>query len=184
MWLMPLGGYNGADWPNRRDSLLGPEGAERCPPKWAASGFAARPCGWARCSLRRWGRLPARGDIHRTGEHLVKMVKAAPTALRFDEVLVACDPEWRMEAELLRDSLPIADGELGHAHNRRRPACSGARSLSGTDRPLWRRLASRVCGRTAALEAVKQRGHGSARNLKAPEMIQQPALNPYEVSSS
>ena len=43
-------------------------------------------------------------------EHLVKMMKSAPTAPGYDEVLVAGDPEWRMEAERLRDGIPIADG--------------------------------------------------------------------------
>jgi LDH2 family malate/lactate/ureidoglycolate dehydrogenase len=43
-------------------------------------------------------------------EHLVKMMKSAPAAPGYDEVLVAGDPEWRMEAERLRDGIPIADG--------------------------------------------------------------------------
>jgi LDH2 family malate/lactate/ureidoglycolate dehydrogenase len=43
-------------------------------------------------------------------ERLVKTMKSTPTAPGYDEVLVAGDPEWRMEAERLRDGIPIAQG--------------------------------------------------------------------------
>src|ERR1022692_1621918 len=43
-------------------------------------------------------------------EHLVKLMKTTPTAPGYDEVLVAGDPEWRLEAERLRDGIPIAQG--------------------------------------------------------------------------
>jgi LDH2 family malate/lactate/ureidoglycolate dehydrogenase len=43
-------------------------------------------------------------------EHLVNLMKTTPTAPGYDEVLVAGDPEWRTEAERLRDGIPIADG--------------------------------------------------------------------------
>jgi LDH2 family malate/lactate/ureidoglycolate dehydrogenase len=43
-------------------------------------------------------------------EHLVATVKSAPPAPGYDEVLVAGDPEWRTEAERLRNGIPISDG--------------------------------------------------------------------------
>ena len=43
-------------------------------------------------------------------EWLVGHVKSAAPAPGYDEVLVAGDPEWRMEAERLRDGIPIAPG--------------------------------------------------------------------------
>jgi len=43
-------------------------------------------------------------------EHLVALVKSAPPAPGYDEVLVAGDPEWRMEAERLKSGIPISDG--------------------------------------------------------------------------
>ena len=43
-------------------------------------------------------------------EHLVKMMKSTPTAPGYDEVLVAGDPEWRIESERRADGIPIADG--------------------------------------------------------------------------
>jgi LDH2 family malate/lactate/ureidoglycolate dehydrogenase len=43
-------------------------------------------------------------------EHLVNYVKNTPAAPGYDEVLVAGDPEWRMEAERLRDGIPLGQG--------------------------------------------------------------------------
>jgi len=43
-------------------------------------------------------------------EKLVGIMKSTPTAPGFDEILVAGDPEWRIEAERLRDGIPIAQG--------------------------------------------------------------------------
>jgi LDH2 family malate/lactate/ureidoglycolate dehydrogenase len=43
-------------------------------------------------------------------EKLVGIMKATPTAPGYDEVLVAGDPEWRTEAERLRDGIPVAQG--------------------------------------------------------------------------
>lgn len=41
---------------------------------------------------------------------LVNIMKTTPTAPGYDEVLVAGDPEWRMEAERLRNGIPIEQG--------------------------------------------------------------------------
>lgn len=43
-------------------------------------------------------------------EKLVGMMKGTPAAPGFDEVLVAGDPEWRIEAERLERGIPIAEG--------------------------------------------------------------------------
>ena len=43
-------------------------------------------------------------------EGLVALVKSAPPAPGYDEVLVAGDPEWRTEAERLRNGIPISEG--------------------------------------------------------------------------
>jgi LDH2 family malate/lactate/ureidoglycolate dehydrogenase len=43
-------------------------------------------------------------------EQLVKVVKSTPPAPGYDEVLVAGDPEWRIEAERLANGIPIAQG--------------------------------------------------------------------------
>jgi len=43
-------------------------------------------------------------------EELVGLMKSTPPAPGYDEVLVAGDPEWRTEAERLRDGIPITDG--------------------------------------------------------------------------
>jgi LDH2 family malate/lactate/ureidoglycolate dehydrogenase len=43
-------------------------------------------------------------------ERLVGMVKATAAAPGYDEVLVAGDPEWRLEAERLANGIPLAEG--------------------------------------------------------------------------
>jgi LDH2 family malate/lactate/ureidoglycolate dehydrogenase len=43
-------------------------------------------------------------------ERLVGRVKSTPPAHGYDEVMVAGDPEWRMEAERLKGGIPIPDG--------------------------------------------------------------------------
>lgn len=43
-------------------------------------------------------------------EKLVGIIKSTPAAPGYDEVLVAGDPEWRIEAQRLRDGVPIAEG--------------------------------------------------------------------------
>jgi LDH2 family malate/lactate/ureidoglycolate dehydrogenase len=40
-------------------------------------------------------------------EHLIATIKSARTAQGYDEVLVAGDPEWRVEARRLREGIPI-----------------------------------------------------------------------------
>jgi LDH2 family malate/lactate/ureidoglycolate dehydrogenase len=43
-------------------------------------------------------------------EKLVGVMKSTPAAPGYDEVLVAGEPEWRIEAERLANGVPIADG--------------------------------------------------------------------------
>jgi LDH2 family malate/lactate/ureidoglycolate dehydrogenase len=43
-------------------------------------------------------------------EQLVHLMKGTPTAPGYDEVMVAGDPEWRTEAERLRDGIPVEQG--------------------------------------------------------------------------
>jgi len=43
-------------------------------------------------------------------EKLVGIIKSTPTAPGYDEVLVAGEPEWRIEAERRRNGIPVAQG--------------------------------------------------------------------------
>src|SRR5204863_955171 len=43
-------------------------------------------------------------------EKLVGIMKGTATAPGYDEVLVAGEPEWRIEAERSRDGIPVAEG--------------------------------------------------------------------------
>jgi LDH2 family malate/lactate/ureidoglycolate dehydrogenase len=49
-------------------------------------------------------------EFHRRMDWLVANVKSAPPAAGYDEVLVAGEPERRLEEERLRDGIPIPDG--------------------------------------------------------------------------
>jgi LDH2 family malate/lactate/ureidoglycolate dehydrogenase len=42
-------------------------------------------------------------------EKFVGMIRSTPTAPGYDEVLVAGDPEWRLEAERLRNGIPLEE---------------------------------------------------------------------------
>jgi LDH2 family malate/lactate/ureidoglycolate dehydrogenase len=46
-------------------------------------------------------------------EKLVGIIKSTPAAPGYDDVLVAGDPEWRIESDRLRNGIPIADGNWG-----------------------------------------------------------------------
>jgi LDH2 family malate/lactate/ureidoglycolate dehydrogenase len=50
------------------------------------------------------------GEFRARMEKLVGIIKSTPVAPGYDEVLVAGEPEWRIEAERLRDGIPIAEG--------------------------------------------------------------------------
>ena len=43
------------------------------------------------------------------------MMKTTPTAPGYDEVMVAGDPEWRMEARAPRERNSDRDGQLGRS---------------------------------------------------------------------
>jgi LDH2 family malate/lactate/ureidoglycolate dehydrogenase len=43
-------------------------------------------------------------------ERLIEVVKSTPPAKGYDEVLVAGDPEWRMEAERRANGIPLESG--------------------------------------------------------------------------
>lgn len=53
--------------------------------------------------------LPASEFTERL-EHLVGYVKSSRPAPGYDEVLVAGDPEWRIEEARLRDGIPLGQG--------------------------------------------------------------------------
>jgi LDH2 family malate/lactate/ureidoglycolate dehydrogenase len=62
-------------------------------------------------------------------EKLVGMVKSAAPAPGYDEVLVAGDPEWRIEAERLRAGIPLEDGNW-------RNLCAGAEKVGVVPPPV------------------------------------------------
>lgn len=49
-------------------------------------------------------------DFERRMRELVGLVKASKTARGYDEVLVAGEPEWRVEARRCKEGIPLSDG--------------------------------------------------------------------------
>jgi len=56
------------------------------------------------------GRFMPLGEFTARVEQLVALMKSTSPAPGYDEVMVAGDPEWRMEAERRKTGIPIADG--------------------------------------------------------------------------
>jgi LDH2 family malate/lactate/ureidoglycolate dehydrogenase len=49
-------------------------------------------------------------EFERRMQSLVAVVKSSRSAKGFEEVLVAGEPEWRMEEQRRRDGIPLSDG--------------------------------------------------------------------------
>ena len=109
--LMPLGGYKG--------SGLGLMGEILC--SVLSGGAMANDVGGIRIRGRRnrcsqcfiaidIARFMPIEEFTARVEQLVQLMKSTPTAPGYGEVMVAGDPEWRTEAERLRNGIPIEDG--------------------------------------------------------------------------
>lgn len=55
-------------------------------------------------------RFMPREEFERRMESLVKIVKSSAAAKGYDEVLVAGDPEWRVEVQRRSEGIPLSDG--------------------------------------------------------------------------
>jgi LDH2 family malate/lactate/ureidoglycolate dehydrogenase len=49
--------------------------------------------------------------------HLITLMKSTPTAPGYDEVLVAGDPEWRIESDRRANGIPIPEGNWAALQN-------------------------------------------------------------------
>src|SRR5579872_6661537 len=49
-------------------------------------------------------------EFEKRMQSLVSMVKSSRAAKGFDEVLVAGEPEWRVEEQRRRDGIPLSEG--------------------------------------------------------------------------
>lgn len=109
--LMPLGGYKGSGLAMMVEILCGV----------LSGGAIASELGGLRVKTRPFrvshfflaldvGRFMAPAEFFARVERLVAMAKSSAPATGYDEVLVAGEPEWRIEAVRSREGVPLTDG--------------------------------------------------------------------------
>jgi LDH2 family malate/lactate/ureidoglycolate dehydrogenase len=109
--LMPLGGYKGSGLAFMVEILCAVLGGGAMSNEVGGIRFRGKLVRVSQCyvaiDIARF--MPVEEFTARM-EKLVGLIKSTPTAPGYDEVLVAGDPEWRTEAERLKNGIPIADG--------------------------------------------------------------------------
>ena len=109
--LMPLGGYKGSGLAMMVEILCSVLSGGAMATEVGGIRFRGKKVRvsqmYLAIDIRRF--MPVEEFTARVGR-LVNVVKTTPSAPGYDEVMVAGDPEWRMEAERLRNGIPIAEG--------------------------------------------------------------------------
>jgi LDH2 family malate/lactate/ureidoglycolate dehydrogenase len=109
--LMPLGGYKGSGLAMMVEILCAVLGGGAMSTQVGGIRFRGRTVRVSQTfiaiDLRRF--MPVEEFTERL-EWLVHLIKTTPTAIGYDEVLVAGEPEWRTEAQRSSEGIPIPDG--------------------------------------------------------------------------
>jgi LDH2 family malate/lactate/ureidoglycolate dehydrogenase len=109
--LMPLGGYKGSGLAMMVEILCAVLGGGAMANELGGIRFRGKPVRvsqtFVAIDIARF--MPVEEFTARM-EKLVGIMKSTAVAPGYDEVLVAGDPEWRLEAERLRDGIPVAQG--------------------------------------------------------------------------
>jgi LDH2 family malate/lactate/ureidoglycolate dehydrogenase len=109
--LMPLGGYKGSGLAMMVEILCGVLGGGAMANEIGGIRFRGRTVRvsqtYIAIDIARF--MPVEEFTARI-EKLVGIMKSTAVAPGYDEVLVAGDPEWRIEAERRRDGIPVAQG--------------------------------------------------------------------------
>jgi LDH2 family malate/lactate/ureidoglycolate dehydrogenase len=109
--LMPLGGYKGSGLGMMVEILCGVLGGDRMSAEVGGLHIRDRKMNTSHTFIAiDIARFMPLEEFQSRMEQLIGGVKATKTAQGYDEVLVAGDPEWRMEAERLREGIPLEDG--------------------------------------------------------------------------
>jgi LDH2 family malate/lactate/ureidoglycolate dehydrogenase len=110
-WLMPLGGYKGSGLAMMVEMLCGVLSGGAFSTEIGSIRWRGKPI---RCSqtflaidISRF--MPVE-EFRARVERLVENIKSTPTAAGYDEVMVAGDPEWRLEEQRRRDGVPLGAG--------------------------------------------------------------------------
>ncbi|MBI4874774.1 MAG: Ldh family oxidoreductase [Acidobacteria bacterium] len=109
--LMPLGGYKGSGLGMLVEILCGVLSGGAMSTEVGGIYLLSRPMGTCHFFLALdVARFMPLNEFRARMERLVATVKSAHPAAGFDEVLVAGDPEWRLEEERRRDGIPLDAG--------------------------------------------------------------------------
>ena len=109
--LMPLGGYKGSGLAMLVEILCGVLSGGAMATEVGGVYILSRPMGTSHFFLAiDVARLMPLGEFRQRMDRLVETVKSSRPAAGFDEVLVAGDPEWRLEAERRRTGITLDAG--------------------------------------------------------------------------
>ncbi len=106
--LMPLGGYKGSGLGMMAEIFCAVLGGGAMSTEVGGLHILSRPMNTSQMFMAvDSARFLPPAIFQARMEHLVKTVKSARPAQGYDEVLVAGDPEWRMEEDRLRGGIPV-----------------------------------------------------------------------------
>jgi LDH2 family malate/lactate/ureidoglycolate dehydrogenase len=109
--LMPLGGYKGSGLAMMVEILCAVLGGGAMANELGGIRFRGKPVRVSQTFIAiDIARFMPVEEFTARMEKLVGIMKSTAVAPGYDEVLVAGDPEWRLEAERLRDGIPVAQG--------------------------------------------------------------------------
>ncbi len=109
--LMPLGGYKGSGLAMLAEILCAVLGGGAMSTQLGGIRVKGQPMRTSQLFLAiNVARFLPLEDFERRMQALVAMVKSSKTARGYDEVLVAGDPEWRIEEQRRRDGIPLSQG--------------------------------------------------------------------------
>jgi LDH2 family malate/lactate/ureidoglycolate dehydrogenase len=109
--LMPLGGYKGSGLAMMVEILCSVLSGGAMPTEVGGIRFRGKTVRNSQMFLAiDIARFMPVEEFQARVEALVAIMKSTPAAPGYSEVLVAGDPEWRMEAERRQNGIPIADG--------------------------------------------------------------------------
>jgi LDH2 family malate/lactate/ureidoglycolate dehydrogenase len=109
--LMPLGGYKGSGLAMMVEILCAVLGGGAMANELGGIRFRGKPVRVSQTFIAiDIARFMPVEEFTTRMEKLVGIMKSTAVAPGYEEVLVAGDPEWRLEAERLRDGIPVAQG--------------------------------------------------------------------------
>jgi LDH2 family malate/lactate/ureidoglycolate dehydrogenase len=109
--LMPLGGYKGSGLAMLAEILCAVLSGGAMSTELGGIRIQGQPMRTSQMFLAiDVARIMPLDEFARRMQSLVGMAKSSKTAQGFDEVLVAGEPEWRMEEQRRRDGIPVSDG--------------------------------------------------------------------------